>query len=76
MPGNEMSARGCNLKYSLGAQFLQNNFFVNDGLGGSNSSVTAFEIQWQIIQILNSEDFKLKSGVQIPQNDLKNIAAD
>ncbi|XP_036343691.1 uncharacterized protein LOC118752950 [Rhagoletis pomonella] len=39
------------LQYPLGAQFLQDNFYVDDGIGGSDSLTTTMEIQHQLIHI-------------------------
>ncbi|XP_037930980.1 uncharacterized protein LOC119665804 [Teleopsis dalmanni] len=62
--------------YPLGAQILCDNFYVDDGLGGSDSLITAIEAQRQLIHILKKHQFYLRKWSANHPQLLKNISQD
>ncbi|XP_037927917.1 uncharacterized protein LOC119662382 [Teleopsis dalmanni] len=64
------------VNYRLGAQILCDNFYVDDGLGGSDSLITAIEAQRQLIHILKKHHFCLRKWSANHPQLLKNISQD
>ncbi|XP_037942526.1 uncharacterized protein LOC119675399 [Teleopsis dalmanni] len=64
------------VNYPLGAQILCDNFYVDDGLGGSDSLITAIEAQRQLIHILKKHQFYLRKWSANHPQLLKNISQD
>ncbi|XP_037959288.1 uncharacterized protein LOC119688691 [Teleopsis dalmanni] len=64
------------VNYPLGAQILCDNFYVDDGLGGSDSLITAIEAQRQLIHILKKHHFCLRKWSANHPQLLKNISQD
>ncbi|XP_037929405.1 uncharacterized protein LOC119663875 [Teleopsis dalmanni] len=64
------------VNYPLGAQILCDNFYVDDGLGGSDSLITAIEAQRQLIHILKRYHFYLRKWSANHPQLLKNISQD
>lgn len=48
------------INYPYGSQMLKNNFYVDDGLGGSDSLSIALQTQKELITVLRSHGFNLK----------------
>ncbi|XP_017475229.1 PREDICTED: uncharacterized protein LOC108365650 [Rhagoletis zephyria] len=62
------------LQYPLGAQFLQDNFYVDDGIGGSDSLTTTMEIQQQLIHILKQRGLNLRKWCANHSQLLQNVS--
>ncbi|XP_073821396.1 uncharacterized protein [Musca autumnalis] len=50
------------IRYPLASQFLQENFYVDDGLGGADSLITAINMQQQLIQVMKDSGFNLHAS--------------
>ncbi|XP_073820558.1 uncharacterized protein [Musca autumnalis] len=50
------------IRYPLDSQFLQENFYVDDGLGGADSLITAINMQQQLIQVMKDSGFNLHAS--------------
>ncbi|XP_073820557.1 uncharacterized protein [Musca autumnalis] len=50
------------IRYPLASQFLQENFYVDDGLGGADSLVMAVNLQQQLIQVMKDSGFNLHNS--------------
>lgn len=61
------------IDYPYGSQCLQDNFYVDDGLGGSDSLNTAIRIQDELITILKRHGFLLKKWCSNHPQLLKGI---
>lgn len=59
--------------YPLAAQFLQENFYVDDGLGGSDNLNTAIHLQEQLQQIMRQSNFNLRKWCANHPQLLKNV---
>ncbi|XP_017479715.1 PREDICTED: uncharacterized protein LOC108369194 [Rhagoletis zephyria] len=57
----------------LGAQFLQDKFYVDDGIGGSDSLTTTMEIQQQLIHILKQRGLNLRKWCANHSQLLQNV---
>ncbi|XP_017465034.1 PREDICTED: uncharacterized protein LOC108358305 [Rhagoletis zephyria] len=62
------------LQYPLGAQFLQDNFYVDDGIGGSDSLTTTMEIQQQLIHTLKQRGLNLRKWCANHSQLLQNVS--
>lgn len=75
----EQLAKENEIHYPLASQFLKENFYVDDGLGGSNSLVTAIHLQKQLMEMMKKGGFTLRKWCanhpqllyNIPQSDLE-----
>ncbi|XP_073821407.1 uncharacterized protein [Musca autumnalis] len=47
------------IRYPLVSQFLQETFYVDDGLGGADSLITAINMQQQLIPVMKDSGFNL-----------------
>lgn len=61
--------------YPQGAQFLLNNFYVDDGIGGANSLVAAITIQTELTHILKKNGLKLQKCSANHEQLLQNFGA-
>lgn len=59
--------------YPLGSQMLRDNFYVDDGLGGSNSLSAAIETQRQLTYILRKHGFNCRKWSANNKQLLQNI---
>lgn len=59
--------------YPSGSHMLENNFYVDDGLGGSDSLNSALQTQRELIAILEKHGFNLKKWSANHPQLLKNI---
>lgn len=64
------------IDHPLGAQILKDCFYVDDGLGGSNSLNTAIESQLQLIHILRKHGFNCRKWSANHTQLLQNIPQD
>lgn len=62
--------------FPLGAQMLRDNFYVDDGLGGSNSLSSAIETQQQLAYILKKHGFNCRKWSANHKQLLQNIPQD
>lgn len=60
-------------KYPLASQFLTENFYVDDGLGGCDSLVTTMHLQEQLVQIMKAGGFTLRKWCANHPQLLRNI---
>lgn len=60
-------------KYPLGAPTLKNDFYVDDGMSGSDSLMTAIEMQRQLTQLLLEAGFRLRKWSANHSKLLQNI---
>ncbi|XP_073814297.1 uncharacterized protein [Musca autumnalis] len=62
------------IRYPLASQFLQENFYVDDGLGGADSLITAVNLQQQRIQVMKDSGFNLRKWCANNPQLLKDIS--
>ncbi|XP_073841412.1 uncharacterized protein [Musca autumnalis] len=62
------------IRYPLASQFLQENFYVDDGLGGADSLITAVNLQQQLIQVMKDSGFNLRKWCANNPQLLKDIS--
>ncbi|XP_075157775.1 uncharacterized protein LOC142231042 [Haematobia irritans] len=63
-------------KYPLGATILKQDFYVDDGMSGSDSLVAAKEMQSQLTALLNEAGFKLRKWCANHRQLLQDIPQD
>ncbi|XP_075157630.1 uncharacterized protein LOC142230897 [Haematobia irritans] len=63
-------------KYPLGATILRQDFYVDDGMSGSDSLVTAKEMQSQLTSLLKEAGFKLRKWCENHRQLLQDIPQD
>ncbi|XP_075150877.1 uncharacterized protein LOC142224985 [Haematobia irritans] len=63
-------------KYPLGATILKQDFYIDDGMSGSDSLVTAKEMQSQLTSLLKKAGFKLRKWCANHRQLLQDIPQD